>query len=81
MLNALCKGLLAGSISLMLFSGCSGDSKAAKKMIGQAQSLSEAGDYKAALAILDSVDTRYGAHDVERTVGSRQSHSPAYDRG
>lgn len=75
MLNALCKGLLAGSISLMLFAGCSGDSKAAKEMIGQAQSLSDSGDYKAALALLDSVDSRYAAEiEVRREAMNLRPH-------
>lgn len=71
MLNAFCKSLLAGSLSIMVLSGCSDDSKAARELISQAETMSETGDYAGALAMLDSVDSRYAAEvEVRRDAMS-----------
>lgn len=71
MLNVFYKSLCAGCLSIAIFSGCSGDSKAAREMLGQAESLADKGRYTEALAMLDSVDSRYAAEvDVRREAMS-----------
>ena len=71
MLNAFCKSMLAGSLSIMILSGCSDNSKAARELLSQAESMAVSGDYPGALALLDSVDSRYAAEvEVRRDAMS-----------
>ena len=76
MLNAFCKSMLAGSLSIMILSGCSDNSKAARELLSQAESMAVSGDYPGALALLDSVDSRYAA-EVE--VRRRHEPSPSHN--